>query len=537
MPGLKPTAEQDQAVALFHSKGSLKINAFAGTGKTTTLSMIAKSTPRRGIYLAFNKAIAEDAKRAFPDTVSCSTIHSLAFRATPSAYKHGDKMTRTVNANALAELLELKEWRLDRDHKLTPRSQGFLILQTLRRFMQSAALAPEGSHVPRYGRLMTAPEAVLAAVQKFTLDCAQYVWTRMQDAKDDMALGHDGYLKLWALSRPQIAAEFILLDEAQDTNPVVLDVLRAQPAQMVYVGDKYQQIYEWRGAINAMENIDCDHTSYLTGSFRFGDTIARVASAILARLGEKQRIVGNAAVRSRIGGAKPDAILARTNASAVTAIIEALDAGRRPHLVGRNKEEIMQMLRGVQDLKRGEPSIFPEFFGFANWNEVVEFARSGEGEHLLTFVNLVEARGERQLMWALGRTVVEDNSDLIISTAHQAKGREWKTVRLMDDFLKSKPTKIQGGNGLDEAEIRLFYVAFTRAREAIEVNPELLSMFGLDIPHMPPTRPQPAPHARPQPAPHQPRRHEPVTIHGPRPDYPSPQPSRPTRPWWQRWFS
>ena len=49
-----------------------------------------------------------------------------------------------------------------------------------------------------------------------------------------MVQGHDGYLKLWALSEPRIAADFILLDEAQDANRVMLDVLRKQPAQMVY---------------------------------------------------------------------------------------------------------------------------------------------------------------------------------------------------------------------------------------------------------------------------------------------------------------
>jgi hypothetical protein len=27
---------------------------------------------------------------------------------------------------------------------------------------------------------------------------------------------------------------------------------------MIYVGDKYQQIYEWRGAVNAMEKIETD---------------------------------------------------------------------------------------------------------------------------------------------------------------------------------------------------------------------------------------------------------------------------------------
>ena len=72
----------------------------------------------------------------------------------------------------------------------------------------------------------------------------------------------------------EMSADFILLDEAQDTNPVVLDVLRRQSAQMVYVGDKYQQIYEWRGAVNAMEQMATDGVTYLTMSFRFGPVIA-----------------------------------------------------------------------------------------------------------------------------------------------------------------------------------------------------------------------------------------------------------------------
>ena len=61
-------------------------------------------------------------------------------------------------------------------------------------------------------------------------------------------MGHDGYLKLWALGRPKLAADFVLLDEAQDSNPVMLDVLSRQAAQVVYVGDRHQQIYQWRGA-------------------------------------------------------------------------------------------------------------------------------------------------------------------------------------------------------------------------------------------------------------------------------------------------
>ena len=98
---------------------------------------------------------------------------------------------------------------------------------------------------------------------------ANHVWSRMCDPNDVLPLGHDGYLKLWALSKPRIAADFILLDEAQDTNPVVLGVLQSQQAQLVYVGDRYQQIYEWRGAVNAMEQIETDVTSSLTLQLHF----------------------------------------------------------------------------------------------------------------------------------------------------------------------------------------------------------------------------------------------------------------------------
>lgn len=35
-------------------------------------------------------------------------------------------------------------------------------------------------------------------------------WGRMIARGDDVSMGHDGYLKLWALGRPKLAAEYIL---------------------------------------------------------------------------------------------------------------------------------------------------------------------------------------------------------------------------------------------------------------------------------------------------------------------------------------
>lgn len=472
----RPTAEQQCAIEAFAKGGSLRINAYAGTGKTSTLQMLAHSTTRRGQYIAFNRAIVADAKTKFPDTVDCATTHGLAFKSTPPSFKQNmDKMTGRMSAQKLAEVLDLrKSWRIDRDHTLQPRSQAFLILETIKRFAQSGDESISALHVPRHGSLLSASEESLAQVNAFAIRGAEHVWTRMCDPEDQLPLGHNGYLKRWALSRPQLACEYILLDEAQDTNPVVLDVLRRQSAQLVYVGDRYQQIYEWRGAVNAMEAIETDSSVQLTQSFRFGPEIAAVASRLLSELGESVPLRGNPALHSRVGRCKPDAILARTNATVITTLVEALNDGRAPHLVGGNAE-LMELLRGVQDLKANTPSNVPEFFGFENWEQVVEFAGTAEGEHLATFVNLVQARGERQLMWALGRAVDEDRADLVLSTAHKAKGREWNSVRLMDDFLKSRPAKADTAEAREKqaqeeaAELRLYYVAVTRARQAVEL--------------------------------------------------------------------
>ena len=49
---------------------------------------------------------------------------------------------------------------------------------------------------------------------------------------------------MWALTRPRLSADFVLLDEAQDTNPVLEEIFLAQDAQRVCVGDPAQQIYE-----------------------------------------------------------------------------------------------------------------------------------------------------------------------------------------------------------------------------------------------------------------------------------------------------
>jgi hypothetical protein len=67
---------------------SLKIQAFAGTGKTTTLAAIAESLgQRKFLYLVFNRAAADEAEHKMPSNVTVRTAHALAFRSVGYVYK------------------------------------------------------------------------------------------------------------------------------------------------------------------------------------------------------------------------------------------------------------------------------------------------------------------------------------------------------------------------------------------------------------------------------------------------------------------
>jgi superfamily I DNA/RNA helicase len=91
-------------------------------------------------------------------------------------------------------------------------------------------------HFPRIGVLETLPDGAFHDLCRQTLDHLQSLWMAMQYLDSNLPLGHDGYLKLWAVSNPQVQVDYIMVDEAQDLNPVLLGVLEKVTCPVVYVG-------------------------------------------------------------------------------------------------------------------------------------------------------------------------------------------------------------------------------------------------------------------------------------------------------------
>lgn len=475
------TPEQHDAVCTFANvPQNLRLIAYAGAGKTHTLQAMAASRPTRsGLYVAFNRAIADEAAHKFAGTrVQARTAHSLAFRYVQSLGYSQDKMTRSLSTRILRDTT-LDAWGkplrpLASLGSADPVTVGQLVLGTLRRFYQSWDREVSKHHVPRSAKPLPPEEAEYLRQQ--VAHVASWVWHYQRQVNHELPMGHDGYVKLWALSKPRLDSQydFILLDEAQDLNPVLIGVMTNQGCQTVAVGDTYQQIYEWRGAVDALRILQGEQR-YLTGSFRFGQGIANFANRLLEAMGERRPMVGYGDQSGYVveGWVPSNAILFRTNAGVIEQLAQSLAEGIRVYVAG-GTAELLRLVNDCERLRQGKAAETAELLGFSRWDEVQEYADTDEGRHLRTFVRLVDVHGVnglRDLLAAAEET--PETASLTLSTAHKAKGLEWHVVQLAHDFKTSGPDK----DPINMAERKLFYVAATRARQVLGVDPQMAAAY------------------------------------------------------------
>ncbi|MEY9906098.1 hypothetical protein ABIA35_002315 [Catenulispora sp. MAP12-49] len=462
---IQATAEQQAARDAFASGGDLALIAGAGAGKTSTLVLMGSATRKRGLYMAYNKAAAEDARRRFGGNVECRTSHALAYQAVGVRYKHRLEHSPRRPGKETARLLGLTDAVQEGTIQITQAHQARLVMEMVARYCRTADPEVSARHMARVNGLDPAAQDRLS---QQLLPYARQAWEDICALDGVLKFDHEHYMKMWGLSRPVLAADFILLDEAQDTNPVVEEVFLAQDAQRVCVGDPAQQIYAWRNARDVMTGFPADHL-FLTESFRFGPPIADEANRWLAHAGSEMRLTGRGPGDSAVRALdRPDAVLCRGNADAMREVLTHLDQGIPVALVGGGKE-LRRLAEAAIDLKAGRRTSHPELFLFANWGEVQDYADSDpEAQSLRTIVNLIDSFGPDTIIDAVGRLSDEQEARVIISTAHKSKGREWNTVRIGAGF--HAPSFDENGlqRPLRADEARLIYVAVTRARHVLD---------------------------------------------------------------------
>lgn len=492
---LHSTQEQQAIIA---AKGDLKINAVAGSGKTTTLLEYARTQPAtaRILYLAFNKTVKEEAKRKFAaaglHNVWAATAHSLAIREVMRERKYKLHPKGSYKAHELVSLLKLPRGFGEERH------QEHMLANHALKFATYFCNKPE-EKVQQLDYLQTvvdakAREFVEHHYGAIEQHCRDFL-ARMDSGQ--IPITHDFYLKKFQMSRPVLAADIILFDEGQDASEVMLDVFSRQKATKVIVGDTHQQIYGWRHAVNSLEK-----TSYqslpLSISFRFGEPIAQLATRVLGwktQLGEAPQLMISGEGK-KTGEVITRAVIARTNLALLLKAIEYVkDHGGllqriyfEGHITSYTYAGESASLYDVLALSKGRRGSIkdPLIRAMDNLDDLREYAEKTEDKPLELLITLVEEQGDEVagVIEELKKRHVSDEdrnqAQIYFSTVHRCKGMEYDEVQLVADFptqatidkleqqLKTKPLE-PGERAKVMEEINLLYVAITRSRKRLHL--------------------------------------------------------------------
>lgn len=493
---MKLTDEQQAVVEGTRDGHDLKVTAVAGSGKSTTVFQAARAIrsrsgkrgPGTGIYLVYNKAAQLDALKKAPKSLEVRTISSMAYAALGREVKHLIENNKYVSGSSTAQLLGLTGGMSFSGTRVLKKTLGSLASETVDRFCYTSADNIMPKHVPPHPTL--SPEENKALAEKVA-PLARRIWkdlTKNPNTKHRYTL--EIMLKMWAMRRPVLGYDTIMIDEAQDSNRLVLDLIMRQDAQKIAVGDSSQSLYEWRGATDILD-IWPGKELTLSQSWRFGEAIAEEANLWLPHAAGRVKVVGNPGINSRVvtGEVAPyDAILCRSNAMCIQVVMDLLENGLVPAIAGGTKQ-LKRFVGAAIDLKEKGETDHPDLYIFSDWEELVMFASDAQGGELNTLVKLVNRYGPKRLMWALCQCAEEGSAevDTVVSTAHKSKGREWDTVRIAPDFENPLEAEVATGDEsaedfedletarpelsgpvLSRADAMLGYVAVTRAAKVLD---------------------------------------------------------------------
>jgi F-box protein, helicase, 18 len=487
-----------QQTAIINSNGDLRINAVAGSGKTTTIIEYAASRPAnaRILYLAFNKSVKLEAVRKFAEygltNTKVETAHSLAYKHIVFKYNYKIKAKGYTNSE-ICQALGIKG--------NGEKHAEFVVANHIGKFV-SYFCNSDKAKVQDLNYLDTIVDdnarSFVSSYYSFIQDGTRLFLAKMD--KGDIEITHDFYLKKFQLSNPVLPYDYILFDEAQDASAAMLDVFKKQKAIKIIVGDTHQQIYGWRHAVNSLDKADFN-TLHLSTSFRFTQDIANLATEILSW---KNHLFECKPVPiSGQGTAKKEVVkatIARTNLGLLLNAIDFItDNSKVKHIYfegnissytyaddGTSLYDVLSLHNGNRDRIRDEL-----VGSMKDLEELEEYVEKTEDHQLATMIEIVREYGNEihGILKSLKELQTTDENrgkaEMIFSTVHRAKGMEYDVVHLVNDFLtenklkelKEKQKSDKSG-AFDPArlneEINLLYVAVTRTKNKLHIPEGLL---------------------------------------------------------------
>jgi DNA primase catalytic core len=446
---MKPTKEGEDIIAAITMGWDVVIKALAGVGKTTTLRIAAyvlsKIAPAKKIlYLVFNKENQVEAEEKMPGNTESRTSDSISFNADvnkglktkfisiPEQMLSKNYPVNPRNTEALVDLFSVQSTTFSGDRKITKHTLARFAYQVMSEFVKSADASISKKHVKalqdEMGGLAPSDDADYTKILKL----AQMMWKNILSDYDpdrsQIIVDHEHMFKNWALTNPNLVEvkedgksphglaeipNILFLDEAQDINPVFLDLIQKQKSlhnnglQIVAVGDTNQQIFEFRGTTDSLGVLERDITLPLTQSFRTGDGILQHANKLLRVLGEDLQLAGRKGDGSTVvesgSMTDPDLLITRTNLGILQAGLwsEIIHPKERVATTAAFKQRLTVLVDTLRWLRfGGKPENKPkqiarELIGFPTWDSLENSVKEGGDPYVKMVLNMVYSTQKR----------------------------------------------------------------------------------------------------------------------------------------------
>lgn len=464
------TSEQQDIINYaLENDGYISVNAVAGAGKTSLLVELTKALkPQRALYLAYNRAIAVEASRKFPKSVTCCTTHSLAFKP-------------TVTANRLS----LGKFTYRNINTDIPYERRCELVDIIKEYFLSSYIHfsdfIEKEEVPIIKYEIALLESYISQMESGDMECTHEFYLKYFHIL--LATGHVTYDEF----------DFLALDEAGDVNPVTLEIVKLLPAKKkILVGDSRQNIYSFNHTINCFQVMKGHGQEFpMSQSFRVSPEIAaRIDTFCKAYIDPKMKFIGTPQKDSIIN---TRAIISRTNTALISKMIE-LNAARTPYTLTRSADDIFSLPKALCFLKH--KGIMPPDYKYIQEDVNDYFENSDIRKEYKTVLSYLKELYKEDVQVGTAISLVlkyktagilscyeeakkheKYRTTLYLGTSHSTKGLEFDEVYIMDD-LNQTVAKLQyhmGFNDLsyddlssdEQSELNLYYVACSRAHKVL----------------------------------------------------------------------
>ena len=490
---------------IMQGEGSAILEAVAGSGKTTSLVEGIKHMSGRVWIGVYNKAMGDELKARIGGhpmlgnrrDVFTSTFHAAGFgalrRAYPKIRVDNDKC-RNIARQYIAE----REGQDQRRNKVL-RDATYIALRLVS-LAKNQCFSPADTSTEDWEVLIQHHDLdIPAGVSADTLiNFAQEMLCRSVENNDLVDFDDMIYLPVTQQLK-MYKHDWVLIDEAQDTNPArreLADMMLAPNGRLVAVGDPHQAIYGFTGADN--DSLDILRERYGAVTLRLGVTF-RCPKAVVAHArqwvdhieahpdaAEGEVLHSHEdTMRSLIANMSrteltETAILCRVTKHLVRLCYAFIRAGTPARIEGRAIGEGLIKLATkwqVTDLADLSDKVIA-------WRDreiakAIEQEKESQAERLqdqadtlLTLI-LVTNRRDGHTVSALIQVIEEMFDDdvsqsqcLTLCTSHRAKGREWNRVFLLGR-KELMPSPWAQKKWMQEQELNLIYVSVTRAMQTL----------------------------------------------------------------------